>query len=282
MSFLDRIRECNNADLSRYRPFEVAGVEVGWVDDDFAAALAEHADVFEVSDRRVRLNPALDDFETRTAAAEEALRAIHDRGHMSPWRGEQYPVAARPHDPPLMAVERAAVPRLGVRAFGVHLNGYVERGDGTIGMWVGVRARDKPTYPGMLDNLVAGGQAIGSTPWETLIKEAGEEAAIPPELARHARPVGAITYTAETEHGLRPDTQYCYDLALPADFEPRNTDGELERFELWPIERVADTVRETREFKFNCNLVIIDFLVRHGLLGPEHPDYLDIVRGLHQ
>jgi hypothetical protein len=27
-------------------------------------------------------------------------------------------------------------------------------------------------------------------------------------------------------------------------------------------------------------LVIIDFLVRHGLIGPEHEDYLAIVQGL--
>ena len=49
---------------------------------------------------------------------------------------------------------------------------------------------------------------------------------------------------------------------------------------LWPMTKVAEIVSETREFKFNCNLVIIDFLVRHGLIAPDHPDYLDIVAGL--
>ena len=76
--------------------------------------------------------------------------------------------------------------------------------------------------------------------------------------------------------------QFCYDLELPADFVPRNTDGEIERFELWPIEQVMETVAETTKFKFNCNLVIIDFLVRHGLIPPDDPDYLEIVRGLRQ
>ena len=33
-------------------------------------------------------------------------------------------------------------------------------------------------------------------------------------------------------------------------------------------------------FKFNCNLVLIDFFVRHGLIGPEDPDYVAICRGL--
>ena len=49
-----------------------------------------------------------------------------------------------------------------------------------------------------------------------------------------------------------------------------------------PIEEVARIVRETDDFKLNCNLVIIDFLVRHGYIGPENPKYLEIVQGLHE
>jgi hypothetical protein len=49
-----------------------------------------------------------------------------------------------------------------------------------------------------------------------------------------------------------------------------------------PIDEVAAIVRDTEQFKFNCNLVIIDFLVRHGLIGPDEPDYVAIAQGLHQ
>ena len=74
---------------------------------------------------------------------------------------------------------------------------------------------------------------------------------------------------------------FCYDLELPADFTPVNTDGEIDRFELWPIGKVAARVRDSFDFKFNCNLAIIDFLVRTGYLTPENePDYIDIVLGL--
>lgn len=44
---------------------------------------------------------------------------------------------------------------------------------------------------------------------------------------------------------------------------------QVEEFALWPIERVAHTVATTTEFKTNCNLVIIDFLVRHGFITPD-------------
>ena len=43
---------------------------------------------------------------------------------------------------------------------------------------------------------------------------------------------------------------------------------------------VFETVRDTTEFKYNCNLVLIDFFVRHGLLSADDPSLVDIVSGL--
>jgi hypothetical protein len=73
---------------------------------------------------------------------------------------------------------------------------------------------------------------------------------------------------------------YCYDLELPEDFVPRCTDGEVDAFYRLPVAEVARLVRDTDEFKLNCNLVIIDFLVRHGVLSQDDPDYLPILHGL--
>jgi hypothetical protein len=114
------------------------------------------------------------------------------------------------------------------------------------------------------------------------VKECGEEAGIPAAWAEDAPAVSAITYCAEMPEGLRPDVLFCYDLELPAGFTPACRDGEIESFALMPIADVAAIVRDTKQFKFNCNLVIIDFLVRHGFMGPDEPDYVAIVQGLHQ
>ena len=35
---------------------------------------------------------------------------------------------------------------------------------------------------------------------------------------------------------------------------------------MWPIERVRDRVRDTDDFKFNVALVLIDLLLRHGVI----------------
>ena len=57
-------------------------------------------------------------------------------------------------------------------------------------------------------------------------------------------------------------------------------DGEVESFQRLPLKDVAAIIAETDEFKDNCNLVIISFLVRHGFLKPEQRGYLGIVSGL--
>lgn len=279
MSFLDRIAECNAHDLSRFRPFSAGGQRVGWVRHALAERLARFDDVLEVTHDAVTLDRGLDDFSSRSAAIDRVVRALAADGIVTGVREEAYPVTTGFAHPPLFKMERAAIPHFGVRAYGVHMNGYVRRGDG-LHMWVARRAFDKPTYPGMLDNTVAGGQPIGLGLLDNLVKECEEEAGIPAALAGRATAVGAITYCMEAEDGLKPDVQFCYDLGLPEGFTPVNRDGEIAEFYLWPIERVEQVVRDTREFKFNCNLVIIDFLVRHGLIAPDDPDYLDIVQGL--
>ncbi|HYB08225.1 MAG TPA: DUF4743 domain-containing protein [Alphaproteobacteria bacterium] len=281
MSFLDRIRECNAHDMSHFRPFVVGGCKVGWLKRPFVDELAAFPKLFDIGDDAVLLAPTLDTPEARTAAVDGVLRGLAERGVVGGWRDEPYPVSLGWGQEPLMLIERAAAAEFGVCAYGVHMNGYVRRNDG-IHMWIGRRAFDKPTYPGMLDNLVAGGQPYGISIEDNLVKECAEEADIPEALARRAVPVGAVTYAMETDEGLKPDVQFVYDLELPASFTPRNTDGEIQEFMLWPIERVMEVVSGTAEFKFNCNLVIIHFLVQHGLIGPEHPDYVEIVRGLHR
>jgi thiamine pyrophosphokinase len=140
-------------------------------------------------------------------------------------------------------------------------------------LWVAVRAADKAVDPGKLDHIVAGGIPAGLGPDETLVKEAEEEASIPGTLAATARKVATISYVMAWDaprqaRGMRRDTLHVYDLALPADFVPRPNDDEVQRFELWPIARVAEAVRDTDRFKFNVNLVLIELFLRLGIIPP--------------
>jgi hypothetical protein len=279
MSFLDRVAACAPADLAAYLPFRVDGQGVGWVTPAFAESLRRFGDVFRV-DADVSLAPGLDDPDARTGAVDGVLRRLAEDGLVPGWRDEPYPVATTYSAPTLMTLERAAVPLFGIRGYGVHLNGIVRDPSG-VSMWIGRRAIDKPTAPGKLDQVVAGGQPAGISPSDNLVKESAEEADMSPDLVAAARAVGAISYCTARPEGLRNDVLFVYDLELPGDFRPRNTDGEIDDFYLWPLDRVTETVRDSDEFKFNCALVVIDFLIRHGHIGPEEPDYMALIDGLH-
>lgn len=279
MSFLDHIARCNAHDLSAYIPFRVDGRIVGHIRDRHIVHLERFPDVFKRTGDGIELADGLDDYETRSGAVDMVLRSLAEDGVITGWRGEPYPVGGQWGGPYAFEIERAAAAFFGCRAYGVHVNGFVRSADG-LKLWVATRAADRPVCPGQLDNMIAGGQPVGIGLKENVIKEAGEEAGVPTHLADAAIPVGAITYTMENDLGLKPDMMFCWDLELPADFQPENTDGEVAEFRLLPADDVMRIVDTSDDFKFNCNLVIIDFCIRHGVLPPEHPDYEAILRGL--
>ena len=281
MSLVDRIRDCARFEPGRYRPFIVGGGAVGRIDEAVAGLLRPFADVFDVTENAVTMNERLKGPGQRTEAMAGVLEALRSGGHIPGWRDEAYPVGSAFSAPALLTMERAAVPLFGVKGYGVHVNGFVR--DGTeIKMWIGKRSLDKPTGPGKLDQIVAGGQPAGVSLSDNVIMECKEEAGIPAALAATARPVGTVSYITEREEGLRYDVLFNYDLELPTDFEPANTDGEVENFFLWPMARVMDTLAKGDDFKFNCALVVIDFLVRWGFITPEEPDYIEIVQGVNR
>ena len=249
------VRACNSATLPGDRvPFRLAGTQVGWVRPDLASALAEFPTIGHGSAGVDLADPA---------ALPNIARVLAERG-MFRWRREAFDVRATSDGPALSRIDRGAIPSFGVESTGVHVNGLV-RAAGGLHMWIARRAANKALDPGKLDNVVAGGVASGLGLMETVIKEAAEEASIPEALAANARQVGEIRYTMERPEGLRRDHLYCYDLDLPEGFIPQAADGEVESFELWPIARVFETVRDTDAFKFNVNLVLIDLFIRLGL-----------------
>ncbi len=282
MPYLDHIQACNRFDPSRFRPFRIGSEQVGWVRPDIALRLAAFPDVFQVDDDQVRLSDRLQEPEARTRAVAKVVEALVAGGVLAKLRNELYPVIAAWGQPVRLRLDRAAVPLFGVLALGVHLNGYVGRGR-AMKLWIGRRSADKAVAPGKLDHIVAGGQPDGLSLMDNLIKECAEEADIPAALAAQAVAASAVGYCLENDQGLRNDLLFCYDLELPADFVPRNTDGEVESFELMDIDAVKRRLRETFDFKFNVPLVLLDFLIRHGHLVPdEEPDYLRLQAGLRQ
>ena len=282
MSFLDRIHACNHYDLSKFVPFIVDTHVIGWVRTSFAPHLESAPDIFNVTDTSVGFNKTLSTPADRSTALAEIAAVWAQTGIIQKLRKEIYPARKSWSGPEYFRLDRALAPIFGVRAYGVHLNGFVEKPDGYF-MWIGKRSADRRIEPNKFDNMVAGGQPADLSLMENLIKESAEEANLPPALAAKSSPVGTISYCFENEVGLKPDTLFCYDLRVPSNFTPNNQDGEIADFRLMSINEALALIREGDSFKFNVSLVILDFAIRHGVLSPDdEPEYEAILCGLRQ
>ena len=279
MSLLDRIRYCQRRDVARFRRFVVAGLPVGWIAQGLADRLRGFPDVFTVSDDGVRVVEVLDGFEARSRAIGDAILRLREEGWFPGWRNEAFAVAPAFHAPPLLQIERGAARAFGIRCYCVQLNGIVRR-DGKLQTWIARRSLSKPVGPGKLDQIVGGGVPVGVGLRDNLIKECAEEASIPAALARRAQPVGAVAYLMQDAGICDDEVMFNYDVVLPPDFTPLNTDGEVTGFELWPLARVKATLAGGDDFLFDVALSLIDFLIRHDVVGPSDPDFIEIAEGL--
>jgi 8-oxo-dGTP pyrophosphatase MutT (NUDIX family) len=280
MSYLERINLCNQYDREQYKAFHIDDHHVGWVKHNYISHLLSWVESAHQDDSTLYLQSEQNTYDSRNQLFAALVDNLYQQGMIRPPMNEPYPVSIQNRNDVIALVDRVAAAVFGIRCYGQHMNGYVKEGD-QIKMWIGRRAKDRGVEPGKLDQLVAGGLPHQVSLHSNLLKECWEEAGIPQELAQRAKAVGTVTYCADSSRGLKPDTLFNYDLELPQDFVPECTDGEVEQFYCMPIEEVAELVRDTEEFKHNCNLVVIDFLVRHGLINDDDPDYSTIVAGLH-
>lgn len=279
-SFLHHIHDCTRFDQNKFVPFIIKGLKLGWLTHEVAELLPKNDPVFRKSMEGVELDPSLNTFELRSTALACAA-AFLSRHHNMPLVGEFYPVIEKWGDEPLGKVDRTSLPWFGIRGFGVHVNGFVHKKDGVY-LWIAERAADRRIDPGKLDCLIGGGMSFGLGIMENVIKEGWEEAGVDKDLAITARSVGSVSYKSERMRGVRNDTLFIFDLELPEDFTPRNTDGEVSAFHLLPLAEVAAIIHDTDRFKFNCNLVIIDFLLRQNFIGQAHEEYAALAAAVKQ
>ena len=226
------------------------------------------------------LSDALVNPQDRTMAIEEMLEILRTEDPKLSKLNEKYAVKGNINGKTLMEIDRGAADFFGILNTGVHLNGITNDHENKK-MWVATRSHQRKTFPGELDNMVAGGQPSNITRQENVVKECYEEASIPEELAKASEPKGFVSYNMQAGTTLRRKILYVYDLYLPSSFIPLPNDNEVEKFELVPVETVMETIKNRpHAFKYNCNLVIIDFLIREGLINEDLENFNKLVGGL--
>jgi 8-oxo-dGTP pyrophosphatase MutT (NUDIX family) len=231
--------------------------------------------------------PAEEERSRRVAALADYWRQNETFKLLRRWRNELLPVHGRKGEL-LFSMERGAMGLLGTMRYGVHMLAYVRDESAPYGIkfWVPKRAADKSTFPGMLDNTVAGGLMTGEDPLECVIREADEEADLPDALVRgRTVAVGTVTYIYVTEEEntgeddlIYPECQWVYELELPTDVVPQPKDGEVAEFRLCDVDEVRRDLAAGK-YKPNCALCVVDFFIRHGILTEENePDLAEIKR----
>ena len=161
-------------------------------------------------------------------AAAETLIAARHTGKP---KGEAMPLRAEWDGAVRGQVDHAVMRCLGILTDKVHLNGLLRDAAGAVrAVWMGRRSKVMRTAPGHWDNLAAGGMSLGADIVSTLASEAWEEAGIPADWLRAARPVQVLCIDYATSEGLSRERLHVFDIDLPADFQPVCQDGEIEEF----------------------------------------------------
>jgi 8-oxo-dGTP pyrophosphatase MutT (NUDIX family) len=152
---------------------------------------------------------------------------LRDAGLSGRWRDERLAVVDG-DERALAEVERSVVRVLGLTTFAVHLVGHAADG---AGIWVQQRAFDKATDPGCWDTLMGGQVAAGETLASALARETWEEAGLDVAALLELRRGGRLTIRRPVDEGYMIEHIDVYSARLPEGVEPRNLDGEVERFE---------------------------------------------------
>ena len=260
---------------ARHLPFLIGQQRYGWIRAENAGVLARWPDVFELPGAAVRLAPALDTLERRSAALDPVCRALAESGHIRGWRDERYTIRNSFSEPPQALIERAAARFFGSLTFGVHANGIVMGEDGTPRLWIARRSAAKFIDPGMFDNVVGGGIGWGYDVGETLLKECWEESGIPVDLARRATPGRSFHLLAEIPEGVQWEQIFVHDLMLPSSFRPCSQDGEVSEHRLAGIDEVLALIAKA-EMTIDASLVTLDWLLRVGHINPALPELAGI------
>lgn len=250
-------------------PFVIAGTTAGSVPRAALPALAAWPQWLALEPGRVVLTAV--DADAALATLNAALR---HQGWVRAWRDELFAITDLATGEVLARTERAASRFWGTRTLGAHANGYVADTCGRpTHLWVAQRAFNKATDPGRHDNLVGGGVPLGQTPYETLVREAWEEAGLTPGQMAAACPGRVLRLHRQIPEGLQLEDLHSFDLALPAGLVPQNQDGEVAGFQCLAVGE-ALALAASGAMTVDAELVTLDFALRHGLLPADQARFL--------
>jgi 8-oxo-dGTP pyrophosphatase MutT (NUDIX family) len=209
------------------------GIDIGWVPADRAQDMVALLPGCTIAQGRLHWQSGAGHALQRSQALQGFLAKQAEHGRLTGWRGEFFawwpdtPAWPPALDvPPFLCVERSGFRHLGMMSHAVHIHGFLPHGD----LWCGRRSDHKPTDPGLLDNLAAGGLTAGESPLTTAVRELAEEASLHLPNANRLRWAGVIRTQRPEPQGWHDEQLLVYTLHLSEQETPVNADGEVHEF----------------------------------------------------
>jgi hypothetical protein len=129
---------------------------LGLLNNNFANLLAsEYSETFSIKKSSITVSPlhkselslslsnkvVESSFDDRTNAVAKVTSNLRDRGLLRGWRNELFQLSSSFSSRPELLIERAACPYFGIKAYGVHINGFVRKNGIISSIWVARRSK---------------------------------------------------------------------------------------------------------------------------------------------
>jgi 8-oxo-dGTP pyrophosphatase MutT (NUDIX family) len=290
---LEIAQKCNNFVPLNSIPILHKNYRVGYIKQENLKIIQQYTgDLFNGENPLIFKDLSFEELSSRFEKVVLELRDLNIFPALRKWRNELYVIYDN-NGKKLFTIERCAVALFAFISHGVHLNVYNYDEEASVDspewklanwkMWIARRSPTKDLYPNTLDQIVAGGLNYPLDPMQCLLKECVEEANLHFPIGDLPKLCGTVSYFNEIKgYGVYPEIQYVFDLKK--DVDPKNNDGEVQSFQLMTLQEVLDAVI-SEEFKPNCGIVIIDFMIRHGIIIPkkgEESIYLRLLEEIHR
>ena len=158
----------------------------------------------------------------------------------------------------ILSVPRNLMPTFGFPSYGVHCNGWSKKRDTYI-LHMAIRSKEINEFPGLYDNLFAGGQPSNISIKNNLEKEALEEAGIKLNFKNLIK--GSIVpYCHDFRRKIYSGIIFNYHLEFKNKPSLVNLDGEVDRFVSVDVKNIYKLI-ELKKLKPNCIIPIADFFL---------------------
>jgi 8-oxo-dGTP pyrophosphatase MutT (NUDIX family) len=280
MPFLENIRPFKTADLTGFVPVLACGLEIGHTKADFAKTISNFDTTWRLTAAGLELSQELKTFDDRTKAVDRTFETLSAAGILPVMPdytltgGSIDWVSAFPNKSfdALFTLKRFYFVYLGLQTYSIMLNGFTKTD-----YWSGTRSMNVHNNAGKMDVIAAGMLRHGETVQEALIHESYEEAGLLLEDLSGVTMNGQIDLSLVNKEGfLLRESFHVFDLDLKDKSPVVVSPNEVEKFTLLKIDAVLKYAEAGDVFSKPVNLVITDFLIRHGHLTAAHPEFEQI------